>query len=205
MSTDLYKYLAALAKSQLESVRDWLQALATNRPPKILSQASPWLTECWIGMPWFFKTSYKQPAEKEGEEEKIITIRGVRAIQKAWEGIKDKPTSELVVSQLDALAVFGAWLPSGASMALSKMKGALVKEKAATQPKQKEEDKKKRGKPSVGTRRHWRLLRHSCARRQRKLPRWAFACTHCYGSLWGSRPDFVYLWPLTEHKMGGSR
>eukprot|EP00971_Amphidinium_carterae_P343578 6483394-Amphidinium_carterae.3 len=148
MSTNLYKFLEASAKNQLESVQDWVQALATNKQPKVLSQASPWLTECWSGMPWFFKTSYKHPASEEGGEEKVVTLRGGKAIQKAWEFVKDKPTNELVVMEIDALLVFAAWLPSGASMSLSKKKMALVKEKASTEPKQKDEDKKKRGKPS---------------------------------------------------------
>eukprot|EP00971_Amphidinium_carterae_P311660 6194520-Amphidinium_carterae.2 len=129
MQSTAFKWAAHGVKSQVKACHAWLLALHENVPPTKSSQATPWVAEQWLRLPFFVRDAVLKTEPSDDDAcPKVVTPTpcfGADALTERWE--KEKAVKEKTVEACRFFVIWSFFMPVSFQ---EEVRAALVKLKA---------------------------------------------------------------------------
>eukprot|EP00971_Amphidinium_carterae_P352810 6492738-Amphidinium_carterae.2 len=138
-SGKLYSVLTKASQGQINSFEQWLTSLKKVQQPTVLNKPAEWLAKVWALLPNYFVVKFKESVD--GTEKELL-LRGVPALKRSWNELKELEDEEIEMASMDALCCYLPWLDTTDAKAISQkradlLKQRLVKSAPKAAPKQK--------------------------------------------------------------------
>eukprot|EP00971_Amphidinium_carterae_P023715 467796-Amphidinium_carterae.1 len=122
----LFGILTKAAQGQVLTFDQWITSLHKTQQPTVLSKPGEWLGKVWAMLPAFFTFKYKKT--HEGAEKEYIE-RGVLAVKRCWNELKEKEDEDIDMGVVDSLCCYLPWLEQADSTAIVAKRQSLLKQR----------------------------------------------------------------------------